>query len=68
MLFILVAPRDLPRSPRLTTVLEVLPIALPLELKKPSAAEMVVLEENDQRIVILLKYSLGPILTVEEKV
>lgn len=44
-------------------VLEVLPIAPPLEPKKPSAAEMAVLEENDQRVVTLLKYRLGPILT-----
>ena len=44
-------------------VLEVLPVAPPLEPKKPSAAELAVLEENDQRIVTLLKYRLGPILT-----
>jgi hypothetical protein len=44
-------------------VLEVLPVAPPLEPKMPSAAEMAVLEENDQRIVTLLKYRLGPILT-----
>ena len=40
-----------------------LPVAPPLEPKKPSAAELAVLEENDQRIVTLLKYRLGPILT-----
>lgn len=44
-------------------VLEVLPVAPPLEPKKPSAAELAVLEENDQRVVTLLKYRLGPILT-----
>jgi hypothetical protein len=44
-------------------VLEVLPVAPPLEPKKPNAPEMAVLEENDQRIVTLLKYRLGLILT-----
>lgn len=44
-------------------VLEVLPVAPPLEPKKPSQAELAVLAENDQRVVTLLKYRLGPILT-----
>lgn len=43
--------------------LEVLPIAPPLEPRQPSAAELAVQEENDQRVITLLKYRLGPILT-----
>ncbi|KAF9477179.1 AAA-domain-containing protein [Pholiota conissans] len=44
-------------------VLEVLPIAPPLEPRKPTAAELAVQEENDTRVLTLLKYRLGPILT-----
>ena len=44
-------------------VLEELPIAPPLQPRQPTAAELAVQEENDQRIVTLLKYRLGPILT-----
>ena len=44
-------------------VLEELPIAPPLEPRAPSAAELAVQEENDQRVITLLKYRLGPILT-----
>ncbi|KAF9568757.1 AAA-domain-containing protein [Agrocybe pediades] len=44
-------------------VLEKLPIAPPLEPRKPTAAELALQEENDQRILTLLKYRLGPILT-----
>ncbi|KAG6840868.1 hypothetical protein C0991_003588 [Blastosporella zonata] len=44
-------------------VLEELPIAPPLEPRKPTAAELAVQVENDQRIITLLKYRLGPILT-----
>jgi len=44
-------------------VLEVLPIAPPLEPRKPTEAELALQEENDQRIITLLKYRLGPILT-----
>ena len=44
-------------------VLEELPIAPPLEPRKPTAAELAIQEENDQRIVTLLKFRLGPILT-----
>ncbi|KAI1792573.1 AAA-domain-containing protein [Ganoderma leucocontextum] len=43
-------------------VLEVLPIAPPLEPRQPTAAELAVQQENDQRIITLLKYRLGPIL------
>ncbi|KAH7916660.1 AAA-domain-containing protein [Hygrophoropsis aurantiaca] len=44
-------------------VLEELPIAPPLEPRQPTAAELALQEENDQRIATLLKYRLGPILT-----
>jgi SpoVK/Ycf46/Vps4 family AAA+-type ATPase len=44
-------------------VLEVLPIAPPLEPKQPTAAELAVQEANDQRTIALLKYRLGPTLT-----
>ncbi|KAF8972102.1 hypothetical protein BDZ97DRAFT_1752715 [Flammula alnicola] len=44
-------------------VLEDLPIAPPLEPRKPTAAELALQEENDQRVLTLLKYRLGPILT-----
>ena len=44
-------------------VLEVLPIAPPLEPREPTAAELALQEENDQKVVTLLKYRLGPILT-----
>ena len=44
-------------------MLEVLPIAPPLEPRQPTAAELAVQQENDQRIVTLLKYRLGPILS-----
>lgn len=44
-------------------VLEVLPIAPPLEPRQPTAAELSLQEENDQRVITLLKYRLGPILT-----
>ncbi|KAG6856076.1 hypothetical protein H0H87_007606 [Tephrocybe sp. NHM501043] len=44
-------------------VLEELPIAPPLEPRKPTAAELAVQAENDQRVITLLKYRLGPILT-----
>ncbi len=44
-------------------VLEELPVAPPIEPRQPSAAELALQEENDQRIVTLLKYRLGPILT-----
>lgn len=43
-------------------VLEELPIAPPLEPRQPTAAELAMQEENDQRILTLLKFRLGPIL------
>ena len=43
-------------------VLEELPIAPPLEPRQPTAAELALQEENDQRIVAVLKFRLGPIL------
>lgn len=44
-------------------ILEELPIAPPLEPRQPTAAELAVQEENDQRVITLLKYRLTPILT-----
>ncbi|CDO76348.1 hypothetical protein BN946_scf185011.g12 [Trametes cinnabarina] len=44
-------------------VLEELPIAPPLEPRQPSAAELAAQEESDQRVITLLKYRLGPILS-----
>lgn len=44
-------------------VLEVLPIAPPLEPRQPTAAELALQEENDQKVIALLKYRLGPILS-----
>ncbi|KAF9029830.1 AAA-domain-containing protein [Hymenopellis radicata] len=44
-------------------VLEVLPIAPPLEPRKPTPAELAAQAQNDQRIITLLKFRLGPILT-----
>lgn len=44
-------------------VLEELPVAPPLEPRKPTAAELALQVENDQRTITLLKYRLGPILT-----
>lgn len=44
-------------------VLEELPVAPPLQPRQPSAAELALQEENDQKIITLLKYRLGPILT-----
>lgn len=63
--------RDVRRKPsefadgitRRKRVLEVLEVAPPLEPRKPSAAELAVQEENDQRVIALLKYRLEPILT-----
>ncbi|KAJ3780934.1 hypothetical protein GGU10DRAFT_368269 [Lentinula aff. detonsa] len=43
-------------------VLEVLPIAPPLEPRKPTERELAVQEENDQRTITILKYRLGPIV------
>ncbi|EIN04309.1 AAA-domain-containing protein [Punctularia strigosozonata HHB-11173 SS5] len=44
-------------------VLEELPVAPPPEPRQPSAAELAVQEEHDQRTITLLKFRLGPILT-----
>lgn len=44
-------------------ILEKLPIAPPPEPRQPTAVELAVQEESDQRVITLLKYRLGPILT-----
>jgi ATPase family AAA domain-containing protein 2 len=44
-------------------VLEELPIAPPIAPRQPTAAELAAQEESDEKIVTLLKYRLGPILT-----
>lgn len=44
-------------------VFEELPIAPPLEPRQPTAAELSLQQENDHRLVTLLRYRLGPILT-----
>ncbi|KAF7969130.1 hypothetical protein HWV62_28250 [Athelia sp. TMB] len=44
-------------------VLEELPVAPPVEPRQPTTAELAVQEEADQRVITLLKYRLGPILT-----
>lgn len=44
-------------------VLEELPVAPPLEPRKPTPAELALQEESDLKILTLLKYRLGPILT-----
>ena len=43
-------------------VLEVLPVAPPLEPRKPSPAELALQRENDQKTIVILKFRLGPIL------
>ena len=48
-------------------VLEELPIAPPLEPRKPTAAELALQEEHDLRLITLLRYRLGPILTELKK-
>lgn len=44
-------------------VLEELPLAPPLEPRKPTAAELALQEDNDHKIITLLTFRLGPILT-----
>lgn len=44
-------------------ILEELPIAPPPEPRQLTAAELAVQVENDQKVITLLKYRLGPILT-----
>ncbi|KIK70579.1 hypothetical protein GYMLUDRAFT_148547 [Collybiopsis luxurians FD-317 M1] len=43
-------------------VLEVLPIAPPLEPRQPSERELALQLENDQKTITILKYRLGPIM------
>ncbi|CCM04953.1 uncharacterized protein FIBRA_07150 [Fibroporia radiculosa] len=43
-------------------ILEELPIAPPVEPRQPTAAELALQEESDQRVVTLLRFRLGPIL------
>lgn len=43
-------------------MLETLPIAPPIEPRKPTQAELAVQVENDQKVLTLLKFRLGPIL------
>lgn len=44
-------------------ILEELPIAPPPEPRQLTVVELAVQEENDQKVITLLKYRLGPILT-----
>ncbi|KAJ3919367.1 AAA-domain-containing protein [Lentinula edodes] len=44
-------------------VLETLPIAPPLEPRKPTEKELAVQEENDQKTITILRYRLGPIIS-----
>jgi ATPase family AAA domain-containing protein 2 len=44
-------------------VLEELPVAPPLEPRQPTAAELATQQENDHRLITLLRYRLGSILT-----
>ncbi|KAH9963265.1 hypothetical protein BC827DRAFT_1194483 [Russula dissimulans] len=44
-------------------VLEELPLAPPVEPRQPTATELAVQQENDHRLLTLLRYRLGPILT-----
>jgi ATPase family AAA domain-containing protein 2 len=43
-------------------ILEELPIAPPIEPRKPTAAELALQEENDHKVITLLRYRLGPIM------
>ncbi|TFK28597.1 AAA-domain-containing protein [Coprinopsis marcescibilis] len=43
-------------------ILEVLPVAPPLAPRKPSAAELALQRENDEKTIVILKFRLGPIL------
>jgi ATPase family AAA domain-containing protein 2 len=53
-------PDGMPRKKR---ILEELPVAPPLEPRAPTAAELAIQHESDQRTLTLLKFRLGPILT-----
>jgi len=44
-------------------VLEELPLAPPIEPRKPTAVELGMQQDNDHRLLTLLRYRLGPILT-----
>ncbi|KAI9512741.1 AAA-domain-containing protein [Russula earlei] len=44
-------------------ILEELPLAPPIEPRQPSATELAMQQENDHRLLTLLRYRLGPILT-----
>jgi hypothetical protein len=44
-------------------VLEELPLAPPLEPRQPTATELAMQQESDHRLITLLRYRLGPILT-----
>ena len=44
-------------------VLEKLPLAPPPEPRQPSAAELAVQEESDRRVITMLKFRLGPVVT-----
>jgi hypothetical protein len=63
--------RDVQRPPnqfpdglkRRRRVLEELPLAPPIEPRQPTAAELATQLENDHRLLTLLRYRLGPILT-----
>lgn len=57
-------PPDFPDGvQRKKRILEELPIAPPLEPRKLTSAELNEQEQGDQRVIALLKYRLGPILT-----
>ncbi|KAL4075483.1 AAA-domain-containing protein [Scleroderma citrinum] len=44
-------------------VLETLPLAPPPEPRQPTAAELAVQEESDRKVITVLKYRLGPVVT-----
>ncbi|CDZ98562.1 AAA-type ATPase containing the bromodomain [Phaffia rhodozyma] len=53
-------PGGMPRKER---ILEELPIAPALPPRQPSAAEIAALQENDAKLIELVKWKLGPVLT-----
>jgi len=48
-------------------VLEVLPVAPPLEPCEPIVAELALQDDNDQKIITLLKYRLGLLTELKKK-
>ena len=57
-------PSDFPdRMKRKKRVLEELPIAPPLEPRQPTAAELPLQQDSDQRVIMLFKYRFGAILS-----